>query len=363
MHQLLEEIFGSELIAIIIASSLPLIFITVLVIFAVLLERKVAGHMQDRLGPMRVGYHGILQTIADFFKLIQKEDIVADTTDKRFFNLAPVLVFAGSYAAYAALPFSSAYIGSRIDLGLFYIVAISSLVVAGILMAGWSSNNKYSLLGAMRSAAQIVSYEIPTVLVILSMVMISANFTVDGKGTLSLMEISEIQTSSFWNWFVLGGAGFSLSKFLLLPFTMAAFLIFLISSLAEVNRTPFDMPEAESELVAGYHTEYSGMKFAMFFLAEYANMFAVSAIAAAIFFGGYQSPIGYLGNSLGIEWLVPIEQFFWFSVKGVFFVFVQMWLRWTLPRVRVDQLMTICWKYLIPYAFVNLTIIGIISLI
>jgi NADH-quinone oxidoreductase subunit H len=144
---------------------------------------------------------------------------------------------------------------------------------------------------------------------------------------------------------------------------VVAFVIFYISSLAEVNRTPFDIPEAESELVSGFHTEYSGMKFAMFFLAEYANMFAVSAIAVAIFLGGYQSPFGYLGNSFGAEWLVPFEQFFWFAAKGLFFVFVQMWLRWTLPRLRVDQLMTVCWKYLIPYAILNLIIVGIITLL
>ena len=144
---------------------------------------------------------------------------------------------------------------------------------------------------------------------------------------------------------------------------LVAFLLFYISSLAEVNRTPFDMPEAESELVAGYHTEYSGMKFAMFFLSEYGNMFAVSAVVSVLFFGGYQSPFGYIGNLIGASWMVPFEQVFWFASKGIFFVFVQMWLRWTLPRVRVDQLMTICWKYLIPYAFVNLIIIGLISLI
>jgi NADH-quinone oxidoreductase subunit H len=182
-------------------------------------------------------------------------------------------------------------------------------------------------------------------------------------GTLSLSEMSELQTAHFWNWMILGGAGGGITKFLLIPFMIVAFIIFYISSLAEVNRTPFDIPEAESELVAGYHTEYSGMKFAIFFLAEYANMFAVSAIAVTIFFGGYQSPVGYLGNSFGIDWLIPFEQVFWFTLKGVGFVAVQMWLRWTLPRVRVDQLMTICWKYLIPYAFVNLIIIGIITLL
>ena len=182
-------------------------------------------------------------------------------------------------------------------------------------------------------------------------------------GTLSLDKMSIQQSAYFWNWNIFGGAADGFAQILLLPFTVVAFIIFYISSLAEVNRTPFDIPEAESELVAGYHTEYSGMKFAMFFLAEYANMFAVSAIAVAIFLGGYQSPVGYLGNSLGLDWLIPFEQFFWFTVKGVGLVLVQIWLRWTLPRLRVAQLMTVCWKYLIPYAFVNLIIIGLISLL
>jgi NADH-quinone oxidoreductase subunit H len=356
IYEFFYNLIGSEIIAGFIAASLPLlIFILPFALVAVLLERKVAGHMQDRLGPMRVGYHGILQTIADIIKLLQKEDIIARENDKILFNIAPVLVFTGSYAAFAAIPFTSAYIGANIDLGIFYIIAVTGLVVAGILMAGWASNNKYSLLGAMRSAAQIVSYEIPTILVVLTLVM----FT----GTSNLMTLSENQTGYFWNWNILGGPEFSLAKILLIPFMIISFFIIYISTLAEVNRTPFDIPEAESELVSGYHTEYSGMKFAMFFLAEYANMFAVSAIVSALFFGGYHSPFGYLGNTLGIEWLIPVEQFFWFTFKGVFFVFVQMWLRWTLPRLRVDQLMTASWKYLIPIAFVNLLIVGIITLL
>ncbi len=355
MFEFLSDLFGSQIIAAFISAALPLVFIVPFVIFAVWLERKVSAHMQDRLGPMRVGWHGWLQTIADFFKLLQKEDIVASDTDKKFFNVAPYIVFAGTYLVFAALPFSSAYIGTSLDIGLFYIIAVSGLVVIGILMAGWASNNKYSLYGAMRSAAQIVSYEIPTAIVILSIVM----FT----GTLSLSEISDNQTAYFWNWYIFGGPDWGLTKFLVLPFMIIGFLILYISTLAEVNRTPFDMPEAESELVAGYHTEYSGIKFSMFFLAEYGNMFAVSAIVSVIFFGGYQSPIGYLGDALAANWLIPFEQLFWFAAKGIFFVFVQMWLRWTLPRVRVDQLMTLCWKYLIPYSIVNLIIIGIITLI
>ncbi|MDY0082526.1 MAG: NADH-quinone oxidoreductase subunit NuoH [Ignavibacteriaceae bacterium] len=360
MYDYFVELFGNTVIAGIasgiLMSLLPLfIFILPYALLAVLAERKVSAHMQDRLGPMRIGWHGWNQTIADILKLIQKEDIVASDTDKPLFNFAPILVFAGSYAAFAAIPFSSYYIGSEVDLGIFYIIAVTGLVVAGILMAGWASNNKYSLLGSMRSVAQIVSYEIPTMLVVLSLVMVSE--------TMSLHKLSEMQTGYFWNWYIFGGPGFTLTKFLLIPSMLIGFIIIYISTLAEVNRVPFDIPEAESELVAGYHTEYSGMKFAMFFLAEYANMYAVSAIVAALFFGGYQSPIGYLGNLLGVEWLIPLEQFFWFAAKGLFFVFVQMWLRWTLPRLRVDQLMAVSWKYLIPIAFINLIIIGFITLI
>ncbi|KAB2850275.1 MAG: NADH-quinone oxidoreductase subunit H, partial [Ignavibacterium sp.] len=301
MYDFFVDLFGNTVIAGIasgiLMSLLPLfLFILPYALFAVLAERKVSAHMQDRLGPMRIGWHGWNQTIADIIKLIQKEDIVASDTDKPLFNFAPVLVFAGSYAAFAAIPFSSYYIGSEVDLGIFYIIAVTGLVVAGILMAGWASNNKYSLLGSMRSVAQIVSYEIPTMLVVLSLVMVSE--------TMSLHTLSEMQTGYFWNWYIFGGPGFSLTKFLLIPSMLIGFIIIYISTLAEVNRVPFDIPEAESELVAGYHTEYSGMKFAMFFLAEYANMYAVSAIVAALFFGGYQSPVGYLGNLLGVEWLI-----------------------------------------------------------
>lgn len=356
MYDWLYDLTGSEIISAFIQSLLPLfLFLLPFALVAVLAERKVSAHMQDRLGPMRVGYHGLLQTIADIIKLLQKEDIIASANDKKLFNLAPLLVFAGSYAAFAAIPFSGAFIGSQIELGLIYIVAVTGLVVAGILMAGWGSNNKYSLLGAMRSAAQIISYEIPSLLIVLTLIMIT--------GTVSLYDFSELQTAYFWNWMIFGGPEFGIQKILFIPLMIIGFLVIYLSTLAEVNRTPFDIPEAESELVSGYHTEYSGMKFAMFFLAEYANMFAVSAIVAAIFFGGYQSPFGYLGNTLGWQWLIPIEQFFWFTSKGLFFVFVQMWLRWTLPRFRVDQLMAFCWKYLIPIAFFILIIVGLITVL
>lgn len=354
MYQYFYELTGSVIISTLITAIFPLVNVLLVALIGVYLERKVSAWMQDRVGPNRTGPFGLLQTVADFLKMLQKEDAVSSEVDKKLYNIAPVLVFAGSFAVYAVIPFSSKLIGSEIEVGLFYALAVSSFVVAGILMAGWSSNNKYSLLGAMRSAAQIVSYEIPTALVVLGMVML--------LGTLSLSKISDMQTAYFWNWNIFGGPELSITKFILIPFMLVGFIIIFISTLAEVNRTPFDIPEAESELVAGYFTEYCGMKWAMFMLSEYGNMFAVSAIVSILFFGGYQSPFGYLGNTLDLHWLIPYEQAFWFILKGWFFIFVQMWLRWTLPRLRVDQLMTVCWKYLIPYAFVNLIVIGIISL-
>ncbi len=356
INNFVYDIFGSvDIFSALISTAVPLVYILIYALFAIWLERKVSAHMQDRLGPMRVGWHGALQTIADMVKLIQKEDTTADDNDKKLFNIAPLLVFTGSYVGFAAIPFSSVYIGSNIDLGLLYIVAVSGFVVAGILMAGWSSNNKYSLYGAVRSASQMVSYEIPTVLVIIMIIMIA--------GTLNLHELSSMQTSSFWNWWIFGGTLAGWKKFVLIPFMFIAFISVFISSLAEVNRAPFDIPEAESELVAGYFTEYSGMKWGMFMLGEYANMFIVSSIIVAIFLGGFQSPFGYLGNSLNVPWLIPVEQFIWFTIKGMSFIFIQMWLRWTLPRLRVDQLMEMCWKYLIPIAFVNIVIVGLIMVL
>jgi NADH-quinone oxidoreductase subunit H len=334
MKEFLLDLLHNEALVYTLMAILPLLWVVPFALFAVWWERKISAHMQDRLGPMRTGgYHGWAQTIADILKLIQKEDIIPSAADRKLFILAPYLVFAGSYAAYAAIPFSAAYVGSGINIGLFYVISISSLVVVGLLMAGWASNNKWSLFGAMRSAAQIVSYEIPVALAILAVVMVAGSF--------DLQEINRLQSGWFWNWFLF-------QKF---PFLFLGALIYFVASLAEVNRTPFDIPEAESELVAGYHTEYGGMRFALLFLSEYANMFAVSAIAATLFLGGWNSPFG--------DWLSgPFWGVFWFLTKGMTFIFVQMWLRWTLPRLRVDQLMYVGWKVLIPFAFVVVVGVG-----
>ncbi len=334
MKDLLLSLLHNDILVYVLIGIVPMLWVVPFALFAVWWERKISAHMQDRLGPMRTGsWHGWAQTIADILKLIQKEDIIPSAADRLTYKLAPYVVFGGSYAAYAAIPFSAALVGSEINIGLFYVVSISSVVVVGLLMAGWGSNNKWSLFGALRSAAQIVSYEIPVALSILAVVMVA--------GTFDLQEINRAQGGSVLNWFILRN-----------PFMVIAGLIYFVASLAEVNRTPFDIPEAESELVAGYHTEYGGMRFAILFLAEYSNMFAVSAIAATIFLGGWNSPFGSFLSG-------PIWGAFWFLAKGMGFIFVQMWLRWTLPRLRVDQLMYVGWKVLIPFSFVVVIGVGV----
>lgn len=300
----------------------------------VYLERKVSAHMQDRLGPMEVGPHGILQTIADAFKLLLKEDIVPRQADRLLHLMAPFLVFAAALAAFVALPYSSRFLITNFDIGILFIIAITSLTVIGIIIAGWASNNKWSLLGGMRSAAQIVSYEVPTALALLVIVM--------QAGSLNFQKVAVAQAGGLPHWYV----------FQFFPFNFIAFLVFFIAALAEVNRTPFDLPEAESELVAGFMTEYSGFKWAVFFLSEYANMFLVSAVGAAVFLGAYHSPFG--GFLSGGLW-DPM----WFLAKAFAIVFLQMWLRWTLPRLRVDQLMYTSWKVLTPFAFLCIFAVGL----
>lgn len=320
-HNFITYYLGTGFVGSLISSVLPIVFVLGYALVAMYLELKVSAHMQDRLGPMRTGkWHGWAQPLADVFKLLQKEDTIPNAADKLLYILAPLLVFVGSYAAYAAIPFSPAYIGADINLGVFYIIAVSAIVVLGILMAGWSSDNKWSLLGAMRTATPLVSYEIPSSLAVIAVIMVA--------GSLNLNDVCAAQTGWFWNWFIFG-------KF---PFLFITFIIYFIASLAETNRAPFDIPEAESELVAGYHTEYSGMRFAFFYLAEYANMFTVAAIASVLFFGGWNSPFGTFMSG-------PVWGAFWLITKGMVLVFIQMWLRWTLPRFRVDQLMYLSGKF------------------
>ena len=290
-------------------------------------ERKIAGFMQDRLGPMRVGRWGLLQTIADTIKLLFKEAIFPSNVDKVLFTLAPCLVVVGAFLGFLVLPFGPTLVAADLDVGIFYVVAVSSFSTVGLIMAGWASNNKYALFGAMRSAAQIVSYEIPNVIALLTVVMI--------VGSLSLQDIVAAQAGGLQNWFA----------FRYFPLLGIAFLVFFTATLAECNRTPFDIPEAESELVAGFHTEYSGFFFSLFFLAEYTEMVVLSAVASVLFLGGWMAPLP-AWQTLGPIELGPV----WLIGKAWLLVFTHMWLRWTLPRLRVDQLMYVAWKVLLPIA-------------
>lgn len=296
-------------------------FIAVSAMFLIWWERKVSAHIQSRLGPMRVGWHGVLQSIADTIKLLLKEDIIPARADKLVWWLAPFFVVVPSVMVFVAIPFGKNLIVKDLNVGILYIMAVSSVCVLGIFMAGWGSNNKYSLLGGMRSAAQIISYEIP---LILSVIIVSMH-----AGSLSMQKIVAAQ-SEYW--------------YILHPNMLLAFAVYMISATAEVNRVPFDIPEAESELVAGFHTEYSGMKFAMFFIGEYTNLFIISAIATTLFFGGWHGPL-----------LPPVA---WFLIKTYGIISVLMWVRWTFPRVRVDQLMGFAWKVLTPVSLLNLAITG-----
>ena len=314
---------------------------------AVYVERKVSAFMMDRIGPMgqgpglHAGKWGVLQTIADALKLLIKEDTIPSSADKLLFKVAPFIIFIGAFLGIAVLPFSSVIQVVDVNIGVFYIIAVGSIGVHGIVMAGWASNNKWSLYGAMRSAAQIISYEIPAGLSIIVPIMMGV--------TMNLQSMIEFQSGTVWgilpNWIIFNN-----------PFSFLAFFIFFISAVAETNRTPFDIPEAESELVAGWMTEYSGFRWAVFFLSEYANMFVVSGLAAVGFLGGWLSPIPGLFNS-------PIWGLFWFTGKIIFLIFIMMWFRWTFPRLRVDQLMHVCWKVFIPIAMFNIFGVGIWKLI
>ena len=313
----------------------------VLGLMLVWMERKVAAHMQIRLGPNRVGPMGIFQTSADTLKLVLKEGLTPDGADKFLFNLAPFVVMIVAMLLLAPIAFASGFQIWDLNIGVLYVTAISSLSVIGILMAGWASNNKYSLLGAMRSGAQIVSYELSEGLAILTIIVLC--------GSLQIGDIIESQRNGWW---LFKGH---------IP-AIIAFVIFLIAVTAETNRAPFDLAEAESELTAGFHTEYSGMKFALFFLAEYINIFIVCAIGATLFLGGWM-PL-HIGNWEGFNHIMDyIPSSVWFFGKTFFLIFLIMWFRWTFPRLRVDQLLNLEWKYLLPISLFNLLLVTVIAIL
>ncbi len=322
------------LVMVVVAAVLLVFFLTFGGVGSYVL-RKVAGDIQVRIGPNRVGPYGILQFLADGLKLILKEDIIPAKADRFLFILAPYLVLIGSFAAFVVLPFGVGLIASDLNIGVYYIMAVSSLVVVGILMAGWASNNKWALLGGMRAAAQIVSYEIPVGMAIMPAVLIA--------GSLSLQEIVRSQggLAGIFGWNIFHN-----------PFTFFSFFLYLTAGIAETNQTPFDIPEAESELVSGYNVEYSGIRYAFFFLAEFGDMFIVAALATACFLGGWHVPF-FRAEALPSLWgnLLSLGAFL---VKAFGLVLVMMWVRWTLPRLRVDQLMRMAWKYLVPITFFNL---------
>lgn len=298
--------------------------------------RKVLAHFHLRVGPMRVGWHGVLQTLADVVKLLTKEDLNPSRVDKALFVIAPFAVFVPSLLAYTAIPYSETLVAAPLDAGAFFTFAVLAMVPVGVLMSGWASNSKWSLVGGMRATAQQIAYEVPLLLSALGVVLMA--------GSLDLTEIVLAQ-KGYWLGFV--------PRFYIIP-QLPAFVLFLVAALAELNQTPFDMSEAESELVAGFVNEYSGMKFAFFFLAEFSNSFIISALAVALFFGGWLVP-GFESNGLMLS-LAPVV----FLVKTYIGIFVLMWIRGTLPRIRIDQLLSFSWKGLIPFGLAWLLLTGLL---
>lgn len=304
-----------EAIIAILGISLMVGFMTVTVMMQVWAERKTIGYMQDRYGPNRVGPFGLLQSVADAVKLLTKEDIIPANADKWAFRLAPIVIIASALMVYAVVPFGKGMIIADVNIGILYAISFASLATIGFLMAGYSSNNKYALLGAMRAVSQMVSYEIPLVLSIIGVILLVGS-----------LQMSEIVSAQSGLWFII--------------WQPLGFIVFFISAIAEMNRSPFDMVEADSEIVAGYFIEYSGMRFAVFYLAEYISAFASSAIAVTLFLGGWQGPV--------------LPPYIWFLLKVGLVFFVLLWIRATLPRIRMDQLMGFAWKVLIPLALLNI---------
>ncbi len=319
--ELLAQYLGTEVGRMLIGLFGVIALVSVNALFLIWVERKVSAHMMVRLGPMEVGPHGAIQSVADALKLMSKELITPEEVDKPIFWLAPIIIFLPVLLSFLVIPFSQSMIIKDMNVGIILILGFSTLAVLAILMAGWSSNNKYSVLGAIRSVAQNIAYEIPLLITVMSIILMAGSF-----------KLSDIVTAQSGYWYIL--------------VQPLAFLLFITCATAETNRAPFDLPEAESELVAGFHTEYSGMRFAIFFLAEYTNMFIAAAVGTVLFLGGWHGPI--------------LPGVVWFLLKVYAIIFLMMWFRWTFPRVRFDQLITFAWKILIPLAFANLLITALV---
>ena len=315
-----------------------LLLYVVIAIIMIYMERKVCAAFQCRLGPQRVGTWGTVQVICDVFKMLTKEIIIIRHSDKFLYNLAPYIVILASVMAFACIPINKGMEILDFNVGILFFMAASSIGVVGILLAGWSSNNKFSLIGAMRSGAQMISYELSIGLSILTIVVLT-----------DTMQFSEIVMRQADGWFIFKGH---------IP-ALIAFVIYLIAGNAEVNRGPFDLPEAESELTAGYHTEYSGMHFGLFYVAEFVNLFIVSSIAATVFLGGWM-PLHIPGLDGFNAVMDAIPGFIWFFAKAFFVVWLMMWIKWTFPRLRIDQILTLEWKYLVPIGLLNLLLMVIV---
>lgn len=342
IHQWLQLHTGNWVVfwECVIIALLAITLFAILGLVLVLLERKVAAHIQIRLGPNRVGPAGMLQTVADTLKLLMKEGLVPDLADKFLFNLAPFIVMMAAMLLLAPIAFAKGIQIWDINIGVLYVSAVSSISVIGILMAGWSSNNKYAMLGAMRSGAQIVSYELSAGFSVLCIVVLSGS-----------LQISEIIAAQENGWWIFKGH---------IP-VIISFVIFIIAVTAETNRAPFDLAEAESELTAGFHTEYSGMRFALFFLAEYINIFIVCAIGATLYLGGWM-PL-HIANWTAFNSIMDyIPSSVWFMGKTFALILLIMWFRWTFPRLRVDQLLTLEWKYLLPIGLFNLLLVTLMAI-
>jgi len=337
--------------------------------------------MQSRIGPMETGPKGILQTFADILKMLQKENIVPAAADNLLFMIAPIIVFTAIFAGFSVLPLNVQWGGPILDVGLFFLLAIVSLDVMGILMAGWGSNNKFALYGSMRSVAQLISYEVPLTLSVLAVIIVCGTLDLQDisfqqgiyihRATDSPTELNYLFGSKLLGIDVTSMGGFLTWNILRMPLLAVAFLMFFIASLAESNRAPFDLPEAESELVGGFHTEYSGFRWSLIMLSEYGMMLLVSFLAVILFFGSWNTPLPNLGSLRFASWttgtpgslVANLWGTFWMLSKVLLLIFAQMWVRWTYPRLRVDQLMSLCWKYMTPISLVLIFLIVVWKLV